>query len=68
VCKYYYLCDVHSISLELIPYFYVDVFYILKSNGISILKCEINGLRLNLNDEQTQSIIDEIKEVLKYDY
>lgn len=57
----------HSISLELLPYFYIDVFY-TNTSYISILKCEINGIRINLNDEQTQSVIDEIKDILKYDY
>lgn len=74
--KCYFLCVqiifilplcMHSISLELLPYFCVDVFY-TNTTHISILKCEINGIRLNLNELQTQSIIDEIKDILKYDY
>lgn len=56
----------HSISLELMPYFYLNVFYTSNNGLINILKCDINGLRLTLSPEQNQSVIDEIKEILNY--
>ncbi len=58
----------HSISLELLPYFYMDVFYLMKNKEITILKCEINGIRINLTDKQTESVIDDINEILRYDF
>ncbi len=58
----------HSISLELIPHFYLDVFYILKNNEVTILKCEINGIRIILTDKQSESVIDEITYILKNDF
>lgn len=56
----------HSISLELMPYFYLNVFYTSNNGLINILKCDINGLRLTLSHEQNQSVIDEINEILRY--
>ena len=58
----------HSLSIELIPYLFIDVFYLNKEGKITILKSEINGIRIELNSEQSQSIVDEINDVLKYDY
>ena len=57
-----------SVSIELLPYFFLDVFYLNNSGKITILKCEINGTRINLNDEQKMSLIDDIKDILKYDF
>jgi len=64
---YLLLLRMHSISLEIMPYLFIDVFYVNNSD-ISILKCEINGTRIFLNKEQTQSVIDEIKFILEFDF
>lgn len=56
-----------SVSIELLPYFFLDVFYLNNDSKISILKCEINGTRIQLNDEQKMSLIDDINVILKYD-
>jgi hypothetical protein len=57
----------HILPIEIMPYLFIDVFYVNNSD-ISILKCEINGTRIFLNEEQTQSVIDEIKFVLEFDF
>ena len=57
-----------SVSIELLPYFNLDVFYLNDSGKITILKAEINGTRINLNEEQKMSLIDDINCILKYDY
>ena len=56
-----------SVSIELLPYFFLDVFYLNNSGKITILKCEINGTRINLNEEQKMSLIDDINCILKYE-
>ena len=56
-----------SLSIELLPLFFLDVFYLNISGKITILKCEINGTRINLTDEQKMSLIDDINCILKYD-
>lgn len=57
----------HVLPIEIVPRFYIDVFYV-NTSDIRILKCEINGTRIFLTEEQTQSVIDEIKFVLDVDF
>ena len=57
-----------SVSIELLPYFNLDVFYLNNSGKITILKAEINGTLINLNEDQKMSLIDDINCILKYDF
>jgi hypothetical protein len=50
-----------SITLELAPFFMIDVFYTVDRNMLyTIISASIQGYRLHLSDEQKDYLEDEI--------
>jgi len=50
------------INIEILPFFELETFYyVSKNKEYTIVKCSLNGTILNLNPDQEQTLIDEIK-------
>lgn len=67
--NFYYLCKMNSISIEVLPFILMDVFYFLHRNGkVSVQSASINGINIPLTDTQKETLRDEVVHALNDDF